>query len=198
MAARQPQEGQYGSWMLPLAATALLNAAPPAAPHLWLQVIQLSPALAFACALHFCLVILACLHLLTVVSTPSITSAFFQTSHASRRCIKHYCSKSCLGNSQVTSMHWPFVFKNSLPASSLLKHLASWLRAPMLPSWCPATAPAHEGGRGKGGGTLAVCSTGWRMLVLVHVTPLWHDCCSKVEQIITCLHAWLLLSCFRD
>ena len=41
LAARQPQEGQYASWMLPLAATALLNAAPPAAPHLWLQVVHL-------------------------------------------------------------------------------------------------------------------------------------------------------------
>lgn len=41
LAARQPQEGQYASWMLPLAATALLNAAPPAAPHLWLQVAHL-------------------------------------------------------------------------------------------------------------------------------------------------------------
>ncbi|KAL3148134.1 hypothetical protein ABBQ38_014415 [Trebouxia sp. C0009 RCD-2024] len=42
LAARQPQEGQYASWMLPLAATALLNAAPPAAPHLWLQAIVLA------------------------------------------------------------------------------------------------------------------------------------------------------------
>lgn len=39
LAARQPQEGQYASWMLPLAATALLNAVPPAASHLWLQVV---------------------------------------------------------------------------------------------------------------------------------------------------------------
>lgn len=52
LAARQPQEGQYASWMLPLAATALLNAAPPAAPHLWLQVIPLMLALAFARTFH--------------------------------------------------------------------------------------------------------------------------------------------------
>ena len=45
LAARKPQDGQYASWMLPLAATALLNAAPPAAPHLWLQVRTLEPAL---------------------------------------------------------------------------------------------------------------------------------------------------------
>ncbi len=38
LAARKPQDGQHASWMLPLAANALLNAAPPAAPHLWLQV----------------------------------------------------------------------------------------------------------------------------------------------------------------
>ncbi len=43
LAARQPQEGQFASWMLPLAANALLNAAPPAAPHLWLQVVHLLP-----------------------------------------------------------------------------------------------------------------------------------------------------------
>ena len=42
LAARKPQEGQYASWMLPLAANALLNAAPPAAPHLWLQVLPTS------------------------------------------------------------------------------------------------------------------------------------------------------------
>lgn len=48
LAARQPQEGQYASWMLPLAATALLNAAPPAAPHLWLQVVHLLPLRACA------------------------------------------------------------------------------------------------------------------------------------------------------
>ena len=42
LAARKPQEGQYASWMLPLAANALLNAAPPAAPHLWLQVLPSS------------------------------------------------------------------------------------------------------------------------------------------------------------
>ncbi len=39
LAARKPQDVQYASWMLPLAANALLNAAPPAAPHLWLQVL---------------------------------------------------------------------------------------------------------------------------------------------------------------
>ena len=38
LAASKPQDGQYASWTLPLAASALLNAAPPAAPHLWLQV----------------------------------------------------------------------------------------------------------------------------------------------------------------
>ncbi len=38
LAARKPQDGQHASWMLPLAANALLNAAPPAAPHVWLQV----------------------------------------------------------------------------------------------------------------------------------------------------------------
>jgi len=38
LAARKPQDGQHASWILPLAANALLNAAPPAAPHLWLQV----------------------------------------------------------------------------------------------------------------------------------------------------------------
>ena len=38
LAARKPQDAQHASWMLPLAADALLNAAPPAAPHVWLQV----------------------------------------------------------------------------------------------------------------------------------------------------------------
>ena len=38
LAASKPQDGQHASWMLRLAANALLNAAPPAAPHLWLQV----------------------------------------------------------------------------------------------------------------------------------------------------------------
>ena len=42
LAARKPQDGLYASWVLPLAATALLNAAPPAAPHLWLQVRSLA------------------------------------------------------------------------------------------------------------------------------------------------------------
>ncbi|KAL0033603.1 hypothetical protein WJX79_007018 [Trebouxia sp. C0005] len=42
LAARKPQDGQHASWMLPLAANALLNAAPPAAPHLWLQAVVLA------------------------------------------------------------------------------------------------------------------------------------------------------------
>ena len=37
LAARKPQDAQYAAWILPLAAAQLLNAAPCAAPHLWLQ-----------------------------------------------------------------------------------------------------------------------------------------------------------------
>ena len=37
LAARKPQDAQYAAWILPLAAAALLNAAPCASPHLWLQ-----------------------------------------------------------------------------------------------------------------------------------------------------------------
>lgn len=52
LAARKPQEGQYASWMLPLATTALLNAAPPPAPHLWLQGIVLAERHSRAAALE--------------------------------------------------------------------------------------------------------------------------------------------------
>ena len=67
LAARQPQDAQYTSWVLPLAATALLNAAPPAAPHLWLQVRLLSGAML---SLLTCYVMLHCRYCLMTCVLP--------------------------------------------------------------------------------------------------------------------------------
>lgn len=59
LAASKPQDGQHASWMLPLAANALLNAAPPAAPHLWLQAVVLAEKHSVAAARELSVVAVA-------------------------------------------------------------------------------------------------------------------------------------------
>lgn len=52
LAATKPQDAQYAAWILPLAAAQLLNAAPCAASHLWLQVSLVMHSIRFAVRCH--------------------------------------------------------------------------------------------------------------------------------------------------